>query len=229
MTDLKSKQTLSGHRSRLRKRFLQSGLGGFLDYEIIELLLTLGTPRRDCKQMAKDVISKFGTLKAALDAPRTELQQVRGIGDSNVFGLKIFQEIAKIYTKSKIDDKKTFKATEDIGNYLKFKYGNEKKEHFITLMFDSCGNLIDVNDISTGIINETLVHPREVFEPAIKCLAVSMVIAHNHPSNDLKPSTEDLKITQRLISSGELLGIEVADHLIFSSEGYLSLKASGLL
>lgn len=225
----KNKQTMSGHRSRLRKRFLQSGFDGFLDYEIIELLLTLGTPRRDCKQMAKDVIVKFGGLKAALDAPNDELQLIKGVGHSNLFGLKIFQSIAEKYSKEKIFEKNKFKNTEEIGAYLRLKFGKEKKEHFITLMLNSSGNLIGINNVSIGTINEALVHPREVFEPALKCLATSIIIAHNHPSGDLKPSTEDLKITQRLTSAGELLGIDVADHLIFSADDYLSFKAGGLL
>ena len=91
-----------GHRSRLRQRFLQNGLDGFLDYEIIELLLTLGQPRRDCKLIAKQVVKKFENLKDALDSSSEELQKIKGIGPSNIFGLKLFQAISERYAKEKI-------------------------------------------------------------------------------------------------------------------------------
>lgn len=94
---------------------------------------------------------------------------------------------------------------------------------------DSLNNLIRINDISIGTLNETLVHPREVFEPAIRLLAACIIVAHNHPSGDLEPSDEDLKLTQRLQSVGELAGIPVIDHFIVSSAGYMSFKEKALI
>src|SRR3989338_648892 len=96
------KQTNEGHRERLRNKFLQGGLDGFLDYEIVELLLTLGTPRRDCKQPAKEAVAKFNGLIGVLNASLDELQQVNGIGPSNAIGIKLFQELSKRYAKEKI-------------------------------------------------------------------------------------------------------------------------------
>src|SRR3989338_10035569 len=98
----------AGHRGRLRKRFLQSGLYGFLDYEIVELLLTLGTPRKDCKQMAKEAIKEFGGLRGVLDASYEELQKIKGLGPHNIFGLKFFQALSKRYSKEKLPRKITF-------------------------------------------------------------------------------------------------------------------------
>lgn len=217
-----------GHRKRLRDRFLQNGLDGFLDYEIIELLLTLGTPRRDCKQIAKETIKEYKGLRGVLDASLDDLQKVKGIGPSNAFGVKLFQEISERYSKEKIPTKINLSNPKEVADYLKEKLGREKKEHFFIILLDSHNNLIDIKDISMGILDSSLVHPREVFESAIKYLAAKIIITHNHPSGELEPSIEDIKLTQRLASVGDLTGIQVIDHIIISSNGYLSLKEKGL-
>ncbi len=219
----------AGHRKRLRDRFLQSGLDGFLDYEIIELLLTLGTPRKDCKQIAKAAIQKFRGLRGVLDASLVELQTIKGIGPSNAFGIKLFQAISERYAREKLPTKISLSSSQKVADYLREKLGREKKEHFIVLLLDSQNNLIHINDISIGTLNETLVHPREVFEPAVRLLAARIMIAHNHPSGDLEASDEDLRLTQRLQSVGELTGIPVIDHFIVSSSGYMSFKEKGLM
>lgn len=193
----------AGHRQRLRTRFLQSGLDGFLDYEIVELLLTLGTPRRDCKQMAKQVIKKFGGLRGALDATIEDLRQIKGIGSQNAFGLKLFQAISERYAKEKIPKKILLDSPKAVTNYLREKIGKEKKEHFVTLLLDSGNNLIDICNISIGTLNANLVHPREVFEPAIAHSAAQIIVAHNHPSGDSEPSEDDLVITKRLVEAGD--------------------------
>ncbi len=218
----------AGHRGRLRKRFLSSGLEGFLDYEIVELLLTLGTPRKDCKEMAKAAIKTFGGLRGVLDASLDDLQTIKGIGPSNGFGIKLFQAISERYAKEKMPSKISLATPQKVVDYLKEKLGREKKEHFVVLLLDSQNNLLRINDISIGTLSESLVHPREVFEPAIRYLAVKIIVAHNHPSGDLEPSIDDIKVTQRLATVGDLTGINLVDHLIISLNGYTSLKQRGL-
>jgi len=229
MAKIKDLPKGAGHRGRLRDRFLQSGLNGFLDYEIIELLLTLGTPRKDCKQIAKTAIKQFKGLRGVLDASLDELQTIKGIGPSNAFGIKLFQSISERYAREKLTSKISLTSPQKVTDYLREKIGREKKEHFVVLLLDSQNNLIHINDISIGTLNETLVHPREVFEPAIRLLAARIIVAHNHPSGDIEPSDEDLGLTQRLLSVGELTGIHVIDHFIVSSVGYFSFKEKGLL
>lgn len=224
----KVKHIGAGHRKRLRDRFLQSGLDGFLDYEIVELLLTLGTPLKDCKQMAKTSIKMFGGLRGVLDASLDELQKVKGIGPSNAFGIKMFQAMAERYAKEKISSKTPLTSPRMTADYLKAKWGRENREHFVTVLLDAHNNLINIHDISTGTLNESLAHPREVFEPALRQLAAYIIIAHNHPSGDLEPSTEDIRLTHRLVTVGELIGITITDHLIISSTGYVSLRERGL-
>lgn len=223
------KPKLEGHRKRLRTKFLEAGLDGFLDYEVVELLLTLGTPRRDCKQLAKEAIKKFGNLQDVLDASPEELQQVRGIGPSNVLGLKLFQAVSGRYQRGRILRKIPLTSPEAAASYLREKLGREKKEYFVVLSLDSRNNLIKISDVSVGILDANLVHPREVFKEAILAHSAKVILVHNHPSGDLEPSEEDLAITKRLIEAGKILGIEVLDHVIVSKEGFLSFKEKNLI
>ncbi len=217
-----------GHRKRLRDRFLQDGLDGFADYEIIELLLTLNTPRKDCKPMAKEAIKKFKGIVGVLDAPIDELMQINGIGPSNAIGVKIFQSILEVYAKEKITSKKELNTPQMLFEFLKEKIGREKKEHFSILFFDTRNKLI-VNNISVGSLNASIVHPREVFNDAVLKNASYVIMAHNHPSGDPTPSEEDVATTKRLVAAGRILGITIQDHMIVTKNKYYSFAEKGNL
>jgi len=219
----------AGHRKRLRDRFLQSGLDGFLDYEIVELLLTLGTPRSDCKQMAKEAIKMFVGLQGVFDASFDELRRIRGIGPSNAFGIKLFRAISEKYARVKMPKKILLDSPQAVVDYLREKIGREKKEHFLILSLDTRNYLVRENVVSVGTLNASIVHPREVFKEAIDARAASIIISHNHPSGDPEPSEDDLIITKRLVDAGKILGIEVVDHVIVTKNGFLSFKEIDLL
>ena len=125
-----SDTTSPGHRKRLREKFIKSGLAGFHDYEIIELLLTLGSPRKNCKQQAKEVIKKFKTLRGALAASQEELQQIDGIGPHSAFGIKLVQEVAREFLREKIIDKPVYKSAQEIFDYLYHSMRDLQKEVF---------------------------------------------------------------------------------------------------
>lgn len=108
-------------------------------------------------------------------------------------------------------------------------YSNKKQEYFIVLLLDGGCQIINLQVVTIGIINRTLVHPREVFAPALEQRSTSIIIAHNHPSGDLSPSNEDLDLTKRMVQAGRILGIKVQDHIIFSSKGFFSFNAHNLL
>lgn len=218
-----------GHRRRLRDRFLQSGLDGFLDYEIVELLLTLGTPRRDCKPIAKAAVQRFGGLKEVLESSPEELRQIKGLGLYNIFGLKLFQALSERYAKEKLPKKVLLDSPQAVVSYLQKKIGKEKKEHFLILALDSRSNLIRDYEISVGTLNESIVHPREVFKAATQALAAQVIVAHNHPSEDPEPSEEDLATTKQLTEAGLILGIEVVDHIIVTKNSYFSFKDGNLI
>lgn len=218
----------NGHRKRIREKFLKSGLGGFLDYEVVELLLTLGTPRKDCKKIAKVAIKKFKSLRGVLEASTTELTSIKGIGTSNVLGLILFQAISERYSKDKISPKILLNSSKLVADYLQMKIGNKKEEHFMVLYFDIKNKLIN-DEISIGTLNASLVHPREVFKKAIGNNTAQIIIAHNHPSGDVKPSKEDVSTTKRLVEAGKLVGISVIDHLVITPDKYFSFKDNGII
>lgn len=217
----------AGHRQRLRQKFIESGLAGFLDYEIVELLLTLGTPRKDCKQMAKEAIRTFGSLANVLDATNQDLTKIKGIGSSNAFGIKLVGAVSEIYSKQKIEEGRVLDTREKVVDYLRRKIGNEKKEHFVILCFDTRNKLI-FEDISIGTLNASLVHPREVFYKAIQNNSSHIIVAHNHPSGDSSPSEEDKLTTKRLVEAGKVIGISVIDHIIVTKNYCYSIFKDSL-
>lgn len=219
----------TGHRKRLRKRFLHSGFDGFLDYEIIELLLSLGTPRRDCKQIAKEVIKKFNGLEDVLNAQSEELQKIKGIGPSNIFGLKLFQAVSQLKAKVNINNKILLNSATLVADYLQKTIGIEKKEHFVLLCLNSRSKLIKIFNISIGSLNSSIVHPRELFKVAIQSSAAQILIGHNHPSDDPYPSPEDIAITRRIDEAANIIGIKLLDHIIVTKNGFSSLRKLGMI
>lgn len=211
-----------GHRKRLRDRFIKSGLNSLLDYEILELLLTFGTPRKDCKQTAKRLISKYKNLEDILNLSFKELQDNIGIGPTNAVIIKFVGEMRQIVSRNKLQTKKNINSPDDIFNFLRSKIGNEKKEHFVVLCFDSKNNLI-YDDVSVGTLNASLVHPREVFSKAILHHANQIIVAHNHPSGDPTPSTADIETHNRLKDAGRLMGINLINSYIITSEKYIKM------
>ena len=223
------KDTLPGHRKRLREKFIRSGLAGFSDYEIIELLLTLGSPRKDCKQQAKEVIKKFKTLRGALEAPSEELQQIDGIGPHSAFGVRLMQEVAREFLKEKIIDKPIYKSPKELFDYLYHSMRDLKKEIFKVIYLNNQNQIIDIADLFEGTINSSSISPREVIEGAIKCNAVSLVFAHNHPSGSPEPSRSDKEVTRDLVYAGSIMRIKVLDHIIIGGNKYFSFASEGLI
>ncbi len=224
-----SNKTNEGHRARLKEKFLNGGFDGFLDYEIIELLLTLGTPRRDCKQVAKEAIKEFGGLKGVLNASRDDLIRIKGIGPSNVFGIKLFQAVSERLSKENIPETINMKSTKEVSLYLQNKIGNKEKELFIVLYLDAKYHLIEDRIISIGILNSALAHPREIFKPAFSLGANAIIVSHNHPSGLVYPSKDDKDITRQLFQVGEVMGIELIDHIIVTTDSFFSFRQELLL
>jgi DNA repair protein RadC len=218
-----------GHRKRLREKFIKSGLKGFHDYEIIELLLSLGTPRKDCKQQAKEAIKKFKTLRGVLEAPPGELQQIGGIGSHSAFGIKLVQEVAREFLKEKIIDKPIYKSAQEIFDYLYHSMRDLRKEVFKVLYLNSQNQIVETEDLFEGTINSSSVSSREVVERAIKNNAASLIFVHNHPSGNPEPSKSDKELTRDLVYAGSIMRIKVLDHIIIGGDRYFSLAGEGLI
>ena len=224
-----SKDISLGHRKRLREKLIRSGLAGFHDYEIIELLLTLGSPRKDCKPPAKEAIKRFKTLRGVLEALPEELQQIDGIGPHSAFGIKLVQEVAREFLKEKIVDKPVYKSAQEIFDYLYHSMRDLKKEVFKVIYLNSQNQIIDAADLSAGTINSSSISPREVVVTAIKHNAVSLIFAHNHPSGNPEPSKSDKELTRDLVYAGSIMQIRVLDHIIIGNNRYFSFAGEGLI
>ncbi|MAD51601.1 MAG: DNA repair protein RadC [Candidatus Marinimicrobia bacterium] len=218
-----------GHRQRLREKFLTKGLNGFHDYEIIELLLTLGTPRSDCKQPAKDALKKFGSLKAVLEADPKELKTIKGIGNNNIFGLKLSQEVARKYLADRIIDMDYIRSSEDVLDYLRHNLRDKSQEIFMVIYLNGRNQILKMETLFEGTLNTSAVYPREVIKRALENDASALVLVHNHPSGNPNPSQDDLTITKKLQDAVKTIDIYIHDHLIIAGNDMYSFADHGLI
>jgi DNA repair protein RadC len=227
--DVARVESNAGHRRRLREKFLKSGLAGLNDYEIVELLLTLGQPRRDCKLAAKEAIKRFKDLRGVLDAPAEELEQIEGIGPVNSFGIKLVREISGEYLKQKAIGKLLLNSEKAVFDYLYQSMSGLKKEVFKVLFLNSQNELLAMEDISSGTVNASAVFAREVMEAAIRHKATALIFVHNHPSGNTAPSQDDKVITRELVLASSVMSLRVLDHLIIGDNSHYSFAAQGLI
>ncbi len=219
----------SGHRARLRDKFLKHGLNAFLDYEIVELLLALGNPRRDCKQQAKAALKKFKTLSNVLAAPAEDLQEVSGIGPRNVFGIRLVHEVARRSLKERMMSRPVCHSSREVFDYLYHALRDVKTERFKVLFLDAKNRIIEEQTFSEGTVDSSAVYPREIIRAALRHHASSLIFVHNHPSGDPAPSASDREITQELVFAVLTMQIKVLDHIIIGSNRYFSFADQGLI
>ncbi len=222
-------ETHEGHRKRLREKFVKSGLSGFQDYEIVELLLSLGTPRKDCKPAAKEAIARFKTLRGVLEAPVDELQQIKGVGAHSAFGIKLVQEVAREFLRAKMLDKPFYRSSQEVFDYLYHAMRGLKKEVFKVIYLNSQNQIIDTVDLSAGTVNSSAVSPREVIEGALRNNAAALIFVHNHPSGAVDPSVNDKSLTRELVYAGRIMRLKVLDHIIIGDNRYYSFAGDGLI
>ena len=176
-----------GHRERLRKRYIKSGLEGFNDYEVLELLLTYSIARKDVKPIAKELIEKFGTIDEIAKSDVKSLLEVDGIGEGSAVFLKLIGDIALTLYREKIEDKDilTIKSKNSLLSYLRGEIGHSPREEFKILFLDSSNKLIASETLFYGTIDKSAIYPREIVERVIKNRAKSVIFAHNHPSGSI--------------------------------------------
>ncbi|MFC1821391.1 DNA repair protein RadC [Thermodesulfobacteriota bacterium] len=218
-----------GHRQRMREKFLEGGLDRFSDEEVIEFLLSLGTPRRDTKLQAREALQKFGSLSSVLSAPSKELREIKGIGPKNALYLNLVHQVAGRYVQDKVLAKDFFRSSKDIFDYLFHSLRDLKREVFRVLFLNRKNELISDQDVFVGSLTGSAVYPREIMSLALERRAASMVFVHNHPSGDPTPSAEDRKLTRDLVWGAQLLMIQVLDHLIIGNNTYYSFADEGLI
>ena len=222
-------QAGEGHRERLRDKFLRGGLAGFLDYEVIELLLSLGTPRRDCKEPAKTALREFKSLRGVLEAPPDELQKIRGIGGRNVFGLKLIHEVSRRFLRDRMVGRPACHSSREVYQYLTHALRDQKREQFKVIFLDPKNQVLEEKTLFEGTVNSSAVYPREVIKDAIRYGASALIFAHNHPSGDPEPSLCDKEITRDLVFAARVVEIRVLDHIIVGNNRYFSFADEGLI
>jgi len=219
----------AGHRDRLRQKFLSGGLSAFLDYEIVELLLTLGTPRRDCKTPAREALREFKTFGGVLEACPADLQRIPGIGSRNVFGLKLVHEVSRRFLKDKMMSRPVCHSSQEVYDYLCHALRDLKKERFKVIFLDPKNQIIEEKTLFEGTVDSSAVYPREVIKDALRYEASALIFAHNHPSGDPEPSLCDREVTRDLIFAARVVQIKVLDHIIIGNNRYFSFADKGLI
>ena len=219
----------SGHRLRLKEKFLKGGLHGFLDYEIVELLLTLGMPRRDCKDQAKEAMRKFKTLREILEADEKDLQKIKGIGPHNVFGIKLVQEVSRRFLKERMMSRPVCHSSNEVFDYLYHSLRDLKKEKFKVIFLDAKNQIIEERTLFEGTVDASAVYPREIMKSALRYDASSMIFVHNHPTGDPEPSSSDRQITKELVFAASMMQIRILDHIIIGNNCYFSFADKGLI
>ena len=219
----------AGHRQRLREKFLNSGLSGFHDYEVIELLLTLGTPRKDCKASAKEALKRFKTLPGVLEAPSEELCEVKGIGPINILGIKLIKAVSDRYLKKQLLKSDPITNSKGLFDYLYHSMRDKAREQFKVILLDAKNRVIDADTLFEGTLTSGAVYPREVVRFALGNHAAAVIFAHNHPSGDPNPSREDISITKKLLFACRTMGIVAHEHLIIGNNTYFSFNDQGYI
>ena len=209
---------------RPREKLQKYGTKRLINSELLAIMLGSGIKGTNVVELSKNILRKFSGNRL-LNVKLEELKEVSGLGSTKASLIIASLELAK---RLIIDDKNDQLTVKDIWTDLR-DLRNQKKEHFIAYYLDINGGVLEKQTISIGTINTSLAHPRDIFEPAVKLLASSIIVAHNHPSGNINPSCEDIELTKRLAEAGKLMGIDLKDHIIVGSEHFYSFKDSGLL
>jgi DNA repair protein RadC len=217
------------HRVRLRKKYRTSGIDAFHDYEALELLLCYAIPRGDVKPPAKALLKTFGSIKGVIDADMSDLEKVRGIGPSSAVALKLLKDLCALYLKQQAMEKPQITCTSELVNYCKTALGGLKDEQFRVIYLDAQNRIIDDESIQEGIVNQAVVYPRKVLENALKQKASAIILLHNHPSGNIRPSDADIRLTKTIQETARVLDILVHDHIIIGENRFFSFREEGIM
>ena len=213
-----------GHRERLRQRFLSTGAKGFLDYELLELLLTYTVIRKNCRGIAKNLLKKYGDLYTLLKQPEEELRKNKYITERTIVFLKLLFEIIENGLYKKVHNKKiTLSSNVKLMNYLEYSLLKRDIEVFKVLFLNTQNELLKEEELFYGTIDKSTVYIRELVKKILEYNAKAVILVHNHPSGDTSPSMNDIKFTEEIKRILSMLGIELIDHVIIGDGEYRSI------
>ncbi len=228
--DLKKSFTIRElpNEDRPRERLQKVGAESLSAQELLSVIMGRGIAGESVMVTAQRLLDRFGGLKGLSGTTVEELCTVRGIGLAKACQLKAIFEIAARVRSTEVSEKPVIKTPEDVSKLVQETLRDKKKEYFIALLLDTRNHLIKQAEISVGSLDSSIVHPREVFKEAVQASCAGIIFVHNHPSGETQPSREDIALSKRLLEAGQLMGIDILDHVIIGGNKFLSLKREGL-
>jgi DNA repair protein RadC len=216
---------------RPREKMLQGGTSVLTEAELLALIIGSGDSgsSRSALDLGRDLLLEFKTLHSLADASCAELQRVKGIGPAKATSIKAALDLARRLKGEDrpLEDRTRFTSALQVFEHLDHEFRDVHKEYFMALLLDGKNRIIKRIRISEGSLNQSLVHPREVFNEAVRASAAAVILLHNHPTGDPTPSSEDHEVTRRLKDAGELMGIRVLDHIIIGEDAFYSFAERG--
>lgn len=225
----KEKPLHGGHRQRVKDQFLKNGLDAFAPHVVLELLLYYAIPLKDTNPVAHELLRKFGSLSGVFDAPMEELLKVEGVGRSAATLIKLVPQVCRRYQEDLDGDKLYIYNFDDAGEYLAKKFIGRQNEAVVLLLLDSRMHIQYCDVVSEGSAIEANIYIKKIARTAMEYNSVYAILAHNHPSGDCLPSSQDIDTTRWLHSALETLEVKMIDHIIVSGNNYLSMAKSGFL
>ena len=219
----------SGHRQRMKERFLKEGLDSFSEVQVLEMLLFYCIPRQDTNPLAHMLLERFGSLAAVLEASPDELRKVPGIGESAAIFLPLVLETGRYYMISRQENQVILTNVEQCGRYMIPYFHGRRNETVFLLCLDAKCKVICCKEVGEGSVNSASVPIRRIVEMALGANATSVVLAHNHPSGIAVPSGDDVQTTRRLAMALSAVEIQLVDHIVVADEDFVSMAQSGCL
>ena len=210
-----------------RERLMEKGPEALKDHELLAILLGAGYKGRSVLDVSRRILSRY-PLETLATIPFDQLKKIKGIGPAKACTIRAAFELSKRSFSVDRDVLPTVSTPRDVADTV-IDIRRKKKEHFVVLYLNARNQLIGKETVSVGTLNANIVHPREVFQPAVLKSAASIILVHNHPSGDTSPSNDDIQLTERMVKAGEMMGIDVLDHVIVCERSYLSLKEKKLI
>jgi len=226
---MNKKNSPQGHYARLRQRFLSAGIDGFLDYEVVELLLRLADNRRDQKITAKLLLNTFKSLRGVLETNPEQLKKNKGIGDANIFGLKLVQSVARRYLKEQIIGENYIQSSENVLDYLRYNLRDRGREVFLVVLLNGRNQVMDIVELFEGTPTTSAVYPQEVIKLILEKDAAAVIFVHNHPSGNPNPSKDDQNLTLKLKATCSTIDVQLHDHLIIAGNEYTGMADQDMM
>jgi DNA repair protein RadC len=217
---------------RPREKMLKQGVGSLSNAELLALIIRTGdsATKKSAIDLGREIITHFGdNLRELGSADLAEICSIKGMGPAKATGIKAAFTLASRLQSRKLEHLDRFTSPRQVFDYFHHEFRDSRKEYFLALLLDGKNRIIRRVQVSEGSLNQSIVHPREVFIPAVKESAAAIILVHNHPTGDPAPSSEDIAITRRLREAGDIMGIKVLDHIIIGDGEFVSFVERGLL